>query len=166
MEDLPYPKYAPTQLLPPLTPFSLVLLRRKLSSLITSPCNLLALDQAMYQPLSEAAALSDSCNASFHSCASSLHACANVFTPQSSSMGTPLAEADHEFERQSKARHHRRLRDRWRCNVTGHSCCYRNNQSLHVQLTDTELDQWVDSMVRLHGFEFSFGTQANIPLLA
>jgi hypothetical protein len=56
-------------------------------------------------------------------------------------------EESEEFTGVSKARYDRRLRDRWRCSTEGHSYCFTNTESLHVSLTERDLEVWVDSLV-------------------
>ena len=55
---------------------------------------------------------------------------------------------DSDFDVQSKKRHLRRLQDRWRCKVIGHSYCFYDEKSLHILLTEEQLSEWVDEMVR------------------
>ena len=56
-------------------------------------------------------------------------------------------EAEAAFTRERKLRHRRLLQNRWQCRVNGHRYCFFNNLQLHIQLTDTDLDEWADNMV-------------------
>jgi hypothetical protein len=56
-------------------------------------------------------------------------------------------EEEADFVKQSKARHRRRLCDRWRCKTQGHSYCYVDSSSLHTGLTADDLEHWVDQLV-------------------
>ena len=64
----------------------------------------------------------------------------------------PSAEDEDEDEtamRLCKAWHRRRLQDRWKCKDQGHSHCFKDTTSpiIHIQLTEADLDDWVDRMV-------------------
>ena len=81
---------------------------------------------------------------SFHTCASSAHE-PDDYLAINLSPGEP---AEEELTRERKAWYRRRLQDRWRCTVGGHSYCFRDNKSpVHIQLTDANLDEWADKMV-------------------
>jgi hypothetical protein len=61
-----------------------------------------------------------------------------------------LKDEDDEFVAKSKSRHRRRLQDRWQCKTEGHKYCYsytNGDLSFHIQLTETDLNEWVDSLV-------------------
>jgi hypothetical protein len=63
---------------------------------------------------------------------------------------TPKEAHVHE-EEYSNPRHReyleRRLRDRWKCKVNGHTYCFTGAESVHLQLTDDDIKEWVDKMV-------------------
>jgi hypothetical protein len=48
--------------------------------------------------------------------------------------------------RLGKMWHKRRLMDRWRCIVEAHSYCFKKGDSIHVQLTEEDMDVWVDAL--------------------
>jgi hypothetical protein len=58
-------------------------------------------------------------------------------------------ESDQDLANRSKARHLRRLKDRWACKSTGHSHCFTNIETaLHIQLTESQISDWVSNIVR------------------
>ena len=63
----------------------------------------------------------------------------------------------------SKTRFERRLRDRWRCKVKGHSCCFRNGESAHIPLTEDHLKQWANICVGTDHFRYKI-LVSNYPL--
>lgn len=48
----------------------------------------------------------------------------------------------------NKARHLRRLRERWRCKTTGHVYCFTHGDALHVELNDEDMHTWAALIVR------------------
>jgi hypothetical protein len=60
---------------------------------------------------------------------------------------TSPSGGEEELTRQRKEWHRRRLQDRWRCNVSGHSYCFRDDKGLHIQLVEASLDEWADNIV-------------------
>jgi len=62
------------------------------------------------------------------------------------SEATPVEE-ENEHTIYSKARFERCLRDRWRCKVKGHSYCFKDGESAHIQLMEDHLKQWANICV-------------------
>ena len=89
---------------------------------------------------------------SFKSCALSVHELENqnqASARQSSPIDMSPGEGEGEAIRQHKEWHRRRLQDRWRCKVSGHSYCFHDDKGLHIQLVEASMDEWVDKIVRL-----------------
>lgn len=68
-----------------------------------------------------------------------------------------------EFAKLNEGRLARRLRDRWKCKVGEHSYCFKTAESIHLQLTEGNIDEWANTIVRLHSFLF-VGPRANVTL--
>jgi hypothetical protein len=60
-----------------------------------------------------------------------------------------LSEKEAEEFSLSKLRLKRRLQDRWRCKTKGHTHCYVDSRiDLHIQMSEWDIDQWVNRIVR------------------
>lgn len=57
-------------------------------------------------------------------------------------------EEEKKHVKPSEARFERRLRDRYRCKINGHSCCFTDSESVHVQLAENDIRQWAEMIVR------------------
>jgi hypothetical protein len=77
-----------------------------------------------------------------------------------------ITEGD-AFTRMSKARHKSRLHDRWGCKTEGHTYCFTQAKanSLHLQLTGRDIDEWVDMIVILCSSPFQLIRQTKFQLL-
>jgi len=71
----------------------------------------------------------------------------HLVTFQSQPPASEATEDENDHTIYSKARFERRLRDRWRCKVKGHSCCFKDGESAHIQLTEDHLKQWANICV-------------------
>ena len=114
-----------------------------------SPSTMIS-DSDACQPSLDASAAAES-SKSVEPCALSVH----ELESHDQAPATPidaLPANSEEFTRQCKEWHRRRLQDRWRCRVDGHSYCFRDDEELHIQLSEASLDEWADNMVGFHRY--------------
>ena len=57
-------------------------------------------------------------------------------------------DEDERFAAMGKARHKRRLMDRWRCKSADHTYCFKEGDIVHVRLTEDDIDKWAEVVVR------------------
>lgn len=64
--------------------------------------------------------------------------------------------SDEDLSIQFKAIHRRRLQDRWFCVEQGHQYCFvKPEADIHISLTDTQIEEWLDELVRWHPLQWA-----------